>query len=32
MFRLALLNPNTDERHTVAMREVALATLPPAPR
>ena len=29
MFRLALLNPNTDERHTLAMREVALATLPP---
>src|SRR5438309_3329849 len=28
MFRLALLNPNTDERHTTAMREVALAVLP----
>ena len=28
MFRLGLLNPNTDERHTVAMRDVALATLP----
>jgi allantoin racemase len=28
MFRLALLNPNTDERHTDAMRDVALATLP----
>jgi allantoin racemase len=29
-FRLALLNPNTDERHTLAMSEVARATLPPA--
>jgi allantoin racemase len=29
VFRLALLNPNTDERHTAAMREVALAALPP---
>jgi allantoin racemase len=28
MFRLGLLNPNTDERHTVAMRDVALAALP----
>lgn len=28
MFRLGLLNPNTDERHTVAMRDVALALLP----
>jgi allantoin racemase len=28
MFWLGLLNPNTDERHTVAMRDVALATLP----
>ena len=28
MFRLALLNPNTDERHTTAMRGVALAALP----
>jgi allantoin racemase len=28
--RLALLNPNTDERHTMAMRAVALDTLPPA--
>ena len=28
MFRLGLLNPNTDERHTVAMREVALGVLP----
>jgi allantoin racemase len=29
LFRLALLNPNADARHTLAMREVALATLPP---
>jgi allantoin racemase len=28
MFRLGLLNPNTDERHTVAMRDVALQALP----
>lgn len=28
MFRLGLLNPNTDERHTSAMRDVALQTLP----
>jgi allantoin racemase len=28
MFRLGLLNPNTDERQTVAMRDVALASLP----
>jgi allantoin racemase len=28
MFRLGLLNPNTEERHTVAMRNVALTTLP----
>jgi allantoin racemase len=28
MFRLALLNPNTDERHTTAMGNVALASLP----
>src|SRR4051812_42547233 len=28
MFRLGLINPNTDRLHTTAMREVALATLP----
>ena len=28
MFRLALLNPNTDERHTMAMRDVAQQSLP----
>jgi allantoin racemase len=28
MFRLGLLNPNTDERDAVAMRDVALAALP----
>jgi allantoin racemase len=28
MFRLALLNPNTDERHTTAMGAVARAALP----
>ena len=28
MFRLGLINPNTDPIHTAAMREVALATLP----
>ncbi|HYX86772.1 MAG TPA: aspartate/glutamate racemase family protein [Gaiellales bacterium] len=28
MFRLALINPNTDARHTEAMRDVAAATLP----
>ena len=28
MFRLGLLNPNTDERHTLAMRDVALNALP----
>lgn len=28
MFRLALLNPNTDERHTLAMRGVAQEALP----
>jgi allantoin racemase len=28
LFRLGLLNPNTDERHTTAMRDVALAVLP----
>jgi allantoin racemase len=28
-FRLALINPNTDERHTVAMGDVARAVLPP---
>lgn len=28
MFRLGLLNPNTDERHTIAMRDVAFAALP----
>jgi allantoin racemase len=28
MFRLGLLNPNTDERHTIAMREVAIGALP----
>jgi allantoin racemase len=28
MFRLGLLNPNTDERHTIAMREVAREALP----
>jgi allantoin racemase len=28
MFRLALINPNTDPAHTAAMREAALAALP----
>jgi allantoin racemase len=28
MFRLGLLNPNTDDGHTVAMRDVAQAVLP----
>jgi len=31
-FRLALLNPNTDRRHTVAMRGVALEALPEGSR
>src|SRR5438105_1522023 len=30
MFRLALLNPHTDERHTTAMREVAPLDIPVA--
>jgi allantoin racemase len=29
MFRLGLINPNTDAVHTAAMRNVALGTLPP---